>query len=192
MKSIMISIQPQWVSKILNKEKLVEIRKTKPKCELPCKVYIFCTMPNKQENRKPHSWEVVWLKRVVAEFTLNKVDTLERDLNDWLPKNRYDISNDLLKDINLNLEQLWNYGQGKTLYAWRIDDLKIYDKPKELSEFSHFIPNNKCPTKQCGTNCEDCPNYDEEHETCLALYYAHRAIKIPPKSYCYVEELENE
>ena len=136
MKAIMLSIQPQWVSKILNKEKLVEIRKTKPKCELPCKVYIYCTMPNKQENRKPHSWEVVWLKRVVAEFTLNKADTLERDLNDWLPKNRYDISNELLKDINLNQEQLWNYGQGKTLYAWYIDDLKIYDKPKELSEFS--------------------------------------------------------
>ena len=192
MKSIMISIQPQWVSKILNKEKLVEIRKTKPKCELPCKVYIYCTMPNKQENRKPHSWEVVWLKRVIAEFTLNNVATLERDLNDWLPKNRYDISNELLKDINLNQNELWNYGQGKTLYAWRIDDLKIYDKPKELSEFSHFIPNNKCPTKQCGTNCEDCPNYDEEHETCLALYYAHRVIKRPPQSWCYVEELENE
>ena len=188
----MISIQPQWVSKILNKEKLVEIRKTKPKCELPCKVYIYCTMPNKQENRKPHSWEVVWLKRVIAEFTLNNVATLERDLNDWLPKNRYDISNELLKDINLNQNELWNYGQGKTLYAWRIDDLKIYDKPKESSEFSHFIPNNKCPTKQCGTNCEDCPNYDEEHETCLALYYAHRVIKRPPQSWCYVEELENE
>ena len=192
MKSIMISIQPQWVSKILNKEKLVEIRKTKPKCELPCKVYIYCTMPNKQENRKPHSWEVVWLKRVVAEFTLNKVDILERDLNDWLPKNRYDISNELLKDINLNQEQLWNCGQGKTLYAWYIDNLKIYDKPKELSDFSHFIPNNKCPTKQCGTNCEDCPNYDEEHETCLALYYAHRVIKRPPMNWYYVEELENE
>ena len=192
MKSIMISIQPQWVSKILNKEKLVEIRKTKPKCELPCKVYIYCTMPNKQENRKPHSWEVVWLKRVIAEFTLNNVATLERDLNDWLPKNRYDISNELLKDINLNQNELWNYGQGKTLYAWRIDDLKIYDKPKELSEFSHFIPNNKCPTKQCGTNCEDCPNYDEEHETCLALYYAHRVIKRPPMNWYYVEELENE
>ena len=192
MKAIMISIQPQWVEKMLNSEKTIEIRKTKPSCELPCKVYIYCTMPNKQENRKPHSWEVVWLKRVVAEFILNKVDTLERDLNDWLPKNRYDVSNELLKDINLNQNELWNYGQGKILYAWCIDDLKIYDKPKELSEFSHFIPNNKCPTKQCGTNCEDCPNYDEEHETCLALYYAHRAIKRPPQSYCYVEELEDE
>ena len=192
MKAIMISIQPQWIEKILNGIKTIEIRKTKPKCELPCKVYIYCTMPNKQENRKPHSWEVVWLKRVVAEFTLNKIYTLERDLNDWLPKNRYDDSNELLKNINLNQEQLWNYGQGKILYAWHIDDLKIYDKPKELSEFSGFIPNNKCEKHENGFACDKCDAYDKERETCLALYYAHREIKRPPQSYYYVEELENE
>ena len=192
MKSIMISIQPQCVSKILNKEKLVEIRKTMPKCELPCKVYIYCTKGKKLYKCVSNFDKDLLNGKVVAEFTLNKVDTLERDLNDWLPKNRYDVSNELLKDINLNQEQLWNYGQGKTLYAWYIDNLKIYDKSKELSEFSHFIPNNKCPTKQCGTNCEDCPNYDEEHETCLALYYAHRVIKRPPMNWYYVEELENE
>lgn len=47
MKAIMISIQPQWVEKILNGEKTIEIRKTMPKCELPCKVYIYCTKPKK-------------------------------------------------------------------------------------------------------------------------------------------------
>ena len=192
MKAIMISISPQYVEKILNGGKTIEIRKTMPKCELPCKVYIYCTKGKKLYKCVLTFDEDLLNGKVVAEFTLNKVDILERDLNDWLPKNRYDISNELLKDINLNQNELWNYGQGKTLYAWHIDDLKIYDKPKELSEFSHFIPNNKCPTKQCGTNCEDCPNYDEEHETCLALYYAHRAIKRPPQSYCYVEELEDE
>ena len=192
MKAIMISIKPQYVEKILNGEKTIEIRKTIPKCELPCNVYIYCTKGKKSYKCVSNFDEDLLNGKVVAEFTLNKVDTLERDLNDWLPKNRYDVSNELLKNINLNQEQLWNYGQGKTLYAWYIDDLKIYDKTKELSEFSHFIPNNKCPTKQCGTNCEDCPNYDEEHETCLALYYAHRVIKRPPQSCYYVEELEDE
>ena len=43
MKNIMISIKPQYVEKILNGEKTIEIRKTMPKCELPCKVYIYCT-----------------------------------------------------------------------------------------------------------------------------------------------------
>ena len=177
MKSIMISIQPQWIEKIINGEKTIEIRKTKPSCELPCKVYIYCTMPNKQENRKPHSWEVVWLKRVVAEFTLNKVDILERDLNDWLPKNRYDISNELLKDINLNQNELWNYGQGKILYAWHIDDLKVYDKPKLLQVF--FRP------------CGDCDKKDTNRCIYEDSYCRAKVIR-PPQSYCYVEELENE
>ena len=163
----MISIQPQWIEKILNGIKTIEIRKTKPKCELPCKVYIYCTMPNKQENRKSHSWEVVWLKRVIAEFTLNNVDTLERDLNDWLPKNRYDVSNELLKNITLNQEQLWNYGQGKTLYAWHIDDLKIYDKPKELSEFSSISKRMKGKESR----------------------FSSHLLQRPPMSWCYVEEL---
>ena len=190
MKAIMISIKPQWVEKILNGEKTIEIRKTMPKCELPCKVYIYCTKGKKLYKCVSNFDEDLLNGKVVAEFTLNKVDILERDLNDWLPKNRYDVSNEMLKNINLNQNELWNYGQGKILYAWHIDDLKIYDKPKELSEFSHFIPNNKCPTKQCGTNCEDCPNYDEEHETCLALYYAHRVITRPPQSWMFVDNLE--
>ena len=38
MKNIIISIKPQYVEKILNGEKTIEIRKTMPKYELPCKV----------------------------------------------------------------------------------------------------------------------------------------------------------
>ena len=195
MKAIMISIKPQWVEKILNKEKTIEIRKTKPNCELPCKVYIYCTKPKKWwafSNWGATSDELVWKikdkvkmcnglevwdddceklnSKVVAEFTLNKVDTLERDLNDWLPKNRYDVSNDLLKDINLNQNELWNYGQGKILYAWHIDNLKIYDKPKELSEFSSISKRMKGKESR----------------------FSSHLLQRPPMSWCYVEELENE
>ena len=202
MKAIMISIQPQYVEKILNGEKTIEIRKTMPKCELPCKVYIYCTKPKKWwafSNWGATSDELVWKikdkvkmcnglevwdddceklnSKVVAEFILNKVDTLERDLNDWLPKNRYDVSNELLKNINLNQEQLWNYGQGKILYAWHIDDLKIYDKPKLLQVF--FKP------------CGDCDKKDTDRCIYEDSYCRAKVIR-PPQSWCYVEELENE
>lgn len=141
-KAIIISIRPEYVCKILNGEKTIEIRKTKPSCELPCKVYIYCTMPNKQENRKPHSWEVIWLKRVVAEFTLNKVSTYDWD-TDFLntKQNMYYIKSGEADKTCLTYEQLCDYGKGKDLYGWHIDDLKIYDKPKELSEFTHNVPN---------------------------------------------------
>ena len=42
-KAILISIKPEWVEKILNGEKTIEIRKTMPNCELPIDVYIYCT-----------------------------------------------------------------------------------------------------------------------------------------------------
>ena len=200
MKAIMISIQPQYVEKILNGEKTIEIRKTMPKIELPCKVYIYCTKGKTTIDYIERKGELDWfgniaektliltspkykfsmgekLGKVVAEFILNKVDTLERDLNDWLPKNRYDVSNELLKDINLNQEQLWNYGQGKTLYAWHIDDLKIYDKPKLLQVF--FKP------------CGDCDKKDTDRCIYEDSYCRAKVIR-PSQSWCYVEELENE
>lgn len=205
MKSIMLSIKPQWVEKILNGEKTIEIRKSKPSCELPVKVYIYCTKGKELwGDGTGETWnsidpdenmELVYElnptlarlnSKVVGEFILNKTEC-------WRPKGRV-WDNDIKKTC-LTMPQLIAYADTNKkpkehCYAWHIDNLKIYDKPKELSEFTHYIPNNECPTKQCGTNCEDCLNYDEEHNTCLSLYYTHRQITRPPQSYMFVQELE--
>lgn len=46
------------------------------------------------------------------------------------------LNNNDLKEMCLSVQELFDYiGIGKHLYAWHISDLKIYDKPKELSEF---------------------------------------------------------
>ena len=213
MKAIMISIQPQYVEKILNGEKTIEIIKTMPKIELPCKVYIYCTKGKTTIDYIERKGELDWfgniaektliltspkykfsmgekLGKVVAEFIFNKVDTLERDLNDWLPKNRYDVSNELLKDINLNQNELWNYGQGKILYAWHIDDLKIYDKPKELDE---FYGAKECPYKDWGdVNNIGCWEYCCEMFSRGECRFGHLKLERPPQSWCYVKELEDE
>lgn len=42
-KAILISIRPEWVEKILNGSKTIEIRRNMPKCELPIDVYIYCS-----------------------------------------------------------------------------------------------------------------------------------------------------
>ena len=44
MKKILISIKPKYVAEILNHRKTLEIRKTAPKCELPCEVYISTSL----------------------------------------------------------------------------------------------------------------------------------------------------
>ena len=41
------SIKPKYVAKILNGEKTIEVRKSKPKSKLPIQVYIYCTKGKK-------------------------------------------------------------------------------------------------------------------------------------------------
>ena len=43
-KSVLISIRPKWCEKIVNGEKTIEVRKTRPKLQTPFKCYIYCTM----------------------------------------------------------------------------------------------------------------------------------------------------
>ena len=192
MKSILISIQPQWVEKILNREKTIEIRKTMPKCELPVKVYIYCTKNNGKGIGKYPFYQFCDNKlnslngRVVAEFTLKKTEC-------WRPRGMV-WGNDIKKTC-LTMPQLIAYADTNNkpkehCFAWHIENLKIYDKPKELSEFSGFIPNNKCEKHEKGFACDKCEAYDKEHDTCLACYYLHKPIKRPPQNWCYVEEKE--
>ncbi|MGN0961802.1 MAG: hypothetical protein ACI4PF_06380 [Christensenellales bacterium] len=179
MKAIMISIQPQWVDKILNGEKTIEIRKTMPKCELPCKVYIYCTFGNMKTN-------YILNKRgkVVAEFILNKVERFYVPY----PAYFYQVQTQLehiVKGSCLPLTPIHHYLKNDTGYAWHIDDLKIYDEPKELSKFKvrckDYVPfyMNDCD--------EVCGYY--ENAQCKNGYIP---LTKPFQSWGYAEELGNE
>lgn len=87
--------------------------------------------------------------------------------------------NYLCTDACLTWYELKNYvGIGdRTFYGLHISELKIYDKPKELTEFR--VP--------CPTSCENCKN---------PLYYEcwceEKGVKVltrAPQSWQYVEEL---
>ena len=43
MKAVLISIQPKWCELIASGKKTVEVRKTKPKIDVPFRCYIYCT-----------------------------------------------------------------------------------------------------------------------------------------------------
>lgn len=155
MKAIMLSIRPEWVEKILNGEKILEIRTTCPKewknylsgkavKPKPMKCYLYCTKTKKTGNawtdgdvlgfdsyRKIRfcnycQYEDIMNGRVVAEFTLKEISLIECDSEQH--KKYY-------KDSCLTQDDFITYCNGQDLYAWHIDDLKIYDKPKELSKF---------------------------------------------------------
>ena len=188
MKSILISIRPKWVGEIASGKKTIEVRKTAPKCEVPFKCYIYCTFPKKPVY-------TLWLNRgtenkfladgkVIGEFICDKVDKiipLRHTYYDYIGLPianviEYGIWNDDLAQMCLKKKEIDNYGKGKMLYGWHISDLKIYDKPKELSEFKK--------------GCKGCKERDTYH--CKFYCYGERPITRPPQSYMFVEEIENE
>lgn len=161
MKHIMISIKPEYVEKILRGKKTIEIRKSMPK-DLPCKVYIYeskgrefpfsvhidtiardnasryldCMrgMPDIR-TRKSKYGEIPYIAygrmKVVAEFILSYVEC-------WRPKGL--LWNKNIDKTCLTIPQLCNYAESNKkhkehCYAWHIEDLHIYDTPKELTEF---------------------------------------------------------
>lgn len=133
MKSVLISIQPKWVEKIANGEKTIEVRKTAPKCGAPFKCYIYCTYPKKPAytlwlNRKTKN-KFLADGKVIGEFVCDSAE--------WMSMRDCDKA-------CMTLKEAVDYSKGKKLYAWHISDLKIYDKPKELSEF--FTPMGKRPS----------------------------------------------
>ena len=74
----------------------------------------------------------------------------------------------------VSASELQKYANGKTLYGWHISDLKIYDKPKELYEFS---------------------KHDNSYDNAFGWAFDDKLknVKItrPPQSWCYVEEIGN-
>lgn len=63
-KAVLISIRPEWVEKIANELKTIEVRKSKPNLESPFKCYIYCT------NTRPFLvWGDVFRGNWYEEFT---------------------------------------------------------------------------------------------------------------------------
>jgi predicted transcriptional regulator len=168
MKAVLISIQPKWCEKIASGEKTIEVRKTKPNLETPFKCYIYCTIGNgvKGDYLVPSG---IQCGKVIGEFVCDRIDDYKYRLTTYeetLWKSRY-ISKEELAKTCLSIGEINDYLNGKNGYGLHISDLKIYDKPKELSEFKHDMILH---TRFNG--------YKEP-------------ITRPPQSWCYVEELQN-
>lgn len=174
MKAIMISIQPQWVEKILNGEKTIEIRKSMPKCQSSCKVFIYCTQGKtlvRHSGTQMKQFELltdqVLNGKVVAEFTLNKVDVLDYLDNGVVAGYSLDLKPTCLCEYDIN-----KYGNKKDLFAWHIDDLKIYDDFKNINDFYRVDQKFINKIKSLGIECD-----------------GKETLRTPPQSWCYVENI---
>ena len=170
MKTVMISIQPQWVTKILSGEKTVEVRKTAPKLETPFRCYIYETKGKTDTPWIDEEGHTIFRGRgqVMAEFVCDKISIFR-------PKS-ITCDHHVRKASCVSLKKLIEYANTKNehIYAWNISNPVIYDKPKELHEFNQ---------------CHKC----EYHERCAQHEYScagHCKLQRPPQSWCYVEELQ--
>lgn len=188
-RAVLLSIKPKYCELIANGKKTIEVRKTKPKLEPPFKCYIYCTKP-KMITRyvfKPEDYpeymrpeKVVFCKlpdasspfcseingnsKVIGEFVCDGIDTYDDDTIFSFSYEDYCSWNDF--DLNracIHPQDFEDYANGKCLYGWHISDLKIYDEPRELSEFTGLRETN----------------FGAEPVT----------IKRAPQSWCYVEEV---
>lgn len=174
-KSVLISIRPKWCEKIVNGEKTIEVRKTRPKLQTPFKCYIYCTMDHPYISVSCGELDKLNYRtntvcrcngKVIGEFTCDRIDRLA-PAND--PYGIYDIDDDYVLQTCLENGALWDYGHGTPLYGWHISDLRIYNAPKCLFE---FWAERLCRRDPSVFGCGECCDCD----------------KRPPQSWCYVLE----
>lgn len=182
-KAVMLSIRPKWCEKIASGEKTIEVRKTRPKLETPFKCYIYCTkdkhlafMQNRFGTKLIACMDAetaipvggaLGNGKIIGEFTCDRIYELA-------PLNH--APDDVEKQVCLTREEIVNYLKG-TGYGWHIVNLKIYDTPRELSEFERPYECNECDAKWA-TECNAC--------------HKEGKIKRAPQSWCYVEAMEEE
>ena len=103
--------------------------------------------------------------KVIGEFTCDLIYELETRSHGgsyYVKGEDQPTTNDVARQSCLTLKDMHEYLKGAKGYGWHISNLKIYDTPKNLDEFT-FLRETK---------------FGSEPVT----------IKRPPQSWCYVEE----
>lgn len=178
MKAVLISIQPCWCEKIAARWKTMELRKSKPNIPVPFKCYIYQTRHR-------------WVFKLLRSLGMNGLaDTLGGGFGKVIGEFVCDhiMSHCEMANADLAEQQSYvrrgkilEYSGGKEVYGWHISDLKIYDKPKPLSNFY-----KECAGLDNTGLCDECENAVGEECDCAVNGRLH--LTRPPQSWCYVEE----
>lgn len=185
MKAVLMSIQPYWVFLIIakkmgwniDKDKTVEVRKSRPKAESWNKVTkIYCSKDKRSFAKIPKEYQPFMkqlLGKVIGEFVCYSIDEYRRfplTTFEGTPFREQYISKAKLAKTCLSIGEINNYLNGKTAFFYHISNLVIYDEPKELSEFSR---------------------HDNSYDNAFGWAFEDRAKSVsitrPPQSWCYVE-----
>lgn len=205
-KAVMIPVSPRRCGLIASGKEDIEIKKTRPKIEVPFKCYIYCTKKHGvafwtgprysyADDHSHNAFDRCGNGKVIGEFVCDAVIPMSIEYSD--PNSKC-----ALKEFPytcLTDKQIVDYlGNGVGGYGWHISDLKIYDQPKELSDFKHCLSvvEKKLLYDQdlgyAGLVCDGCPHAKWENYhlvQCQNATCASRRVS-PPQNLCYVEELK--
>lgn len=213
---VLISIKPKWCEAISAGGKILEIRKNRPNCGTPFRCYIYETKGRTETTWIDEDGHMNFYGRgkVIGEFVCDSIQKYEAEFveDDCLNRiceiytdddgddceieetsNEYENPNEceLCRKSCLTFEEIRGYigcSEFGNFYGWCISELKIYDRPKELSEFN-FPPEAYCEKGLCG----NCPKYETpsyEYGDVMFDCEWKKPITKPPQSWCYVDKLE--
>lgn len=191
MKAVLMVFDPIDCNLIFNGEKTIDVRKVAPNLKPPYTVYMYM----KAAKERFPLWEYITAytnskgeivngsQKVVGEFVCDRVKKYDIDLGG----NYYRISDEDSVQACLDQTSLFKYGNGRDLYGWHISEPKLYDKPKELSEFRPWCKKSRMTEDNLEMCCK-CNNafFDED-----GVFY-DCGLTRPPRSWCYVEEIKDE
>lgn len=184
----MISIQPKWCELIAKGKKTIEVRKTRPKIDIPFKCYIYCTKGKENEKTCFGKYTChIGNGKVIGEFVCDGI----YGIFDFLPYDADDIHHSILpyvlEQTCLQDYEIDEYLGAKDGYGWHISDLVIYDKPRDVGEFYSVA-------KSGSDCCVGCIYHETplEENPCRSCDGERNYLYRPPQSWQYVEEKENE
>ena len=175
MKAILISDHPKWCAKMMNGEKKIEVRKGTALYKATQKLieengytefYVYCTK-GKPNLWLPYEYDCFELDeasqpylsdkpidtkmngKVIFKFRCYNVEELSIKYGVGWQTKTIKGKEQVEKLTRLSVSQLFEYCGRKTSTAIHISDLEIFDRPKELGEFSgsskKIVDCNKCP-----------------------------------------------
>lgn len=190
-KAVLFSIKPKYCELIASGKKTIEVRKTRPKIDVPFKGYIYCTKPSKKhqticgcmtlnsDELYRHPKQGIKYGDSIELMCCNDEYSKDNFLNgkvigefvcDTVITDRTFGHDPMFKALScMSDAEIASYCTANEMYGFHISNLLIYDKPKELGEF------------------------EKPHEYIYQSYRKQnsffKGVTRPPQSWGYVEEL---
>lgn len=158
---ILASLKPYYYYLIGERKKTIEVRKTALK-NLPQDISFYMSKDEKSFAKIPKEFQEKYRKHF-GKIGMRVVCDKVYEYTFSHHESEYRVTPVEQKAMCLNQSELIQYGEGKTLFGWKISNLKIY-----------------------GWEISDLKIYDKP------LLLSELGVNRPPQSYMFVEEVQND